>query len=202
MLASEPTCIVFVAATIFLAVVGPLSLCLLVLLTTGLLLLVLLTLFLVLLSPGLLLLLLLLALSLPLLILICGLRLLLLLFLLLLLLLLLALSLPLLILICGLRLLLLLFLLLFLLAPGLLLFLFGRLSFLLFPRFGLLLLFFGFGPLVLLSVGGSNGSEKKDQNSHTDKPHWFHKCSLHHDGFLRHSSSRAWLLFPAVVARR
>ena len=163
MLASKPTFVVLVAATIILTVVGPLPLSLLALLT----------LFLVLLSPGL-----------PLLILICGLRLLLLLFLLLLLL---ALSLPLLILICGLRLLLLLFLLLLLLAPGLLLFLFARPGFLLFLGFGLLVLFFGFGLLLLLSKRGSNGSEKEEQKSGTDKPDWFHKCCLHYDDFLRHS---------------
>jgi len=74
-------------------------------------------------------------------------------------------GLPLLILICGRCVLLLLFLLLFLPAPGLLLYLFGRLGCFLFRRFVLLLMLFGFCPLVLLSVGGSSGSEKKGQSS-------------------------------------
>jgi hypothetical protein len=33
--------------------------------------------------------------------------------------------------------------------------------------------------LILLSVRGSKDSEKKHQNSCTDKPKWFHKRSLH-----------------------
>ena len=85
--------------------------------------------------------------------------------------------------------LLLLFLLLLLLTLGLLLLLF-RLSLLLLFR-GLSLLF-----LSLLCVRGSNGSEKKEQNSCTDKSNLFHECCLHHGDFMRpRALRRARLLF-------
>ena len=176
MIAAKPAFTVLVAATVFLTVVGPLPLCLLVLLTAGLLL-VLPTLFLVLLSPGLLLL----ALGLSLLILICGLRLLLLF----LLLLLLALGLLLLVLIGRLGLLLLLFLLLLLLTLSLLLLMLSLLLLsvllLLLFRLGLLLLFRSLGlllVLILLCLRGGDCSKKKDQNSRADETGAFHVCCL------------------------
>ncbi len=176
MIAAKPAFTVLVAATVSLTVAGPLPLCLLVLLTAGLLL-VLPTLFLVLLSPGLLLL----ALGLSLLILICGLRLLLLF----LLLLLLALGLLLLVLIGRLGLLLLLFLLLLLLTLSLLLLMLSLLLLsvllLLLFRLGLLLLFRSLGlllVLILLCIRGGDCSKKKDQNSRADETGAFHVCCL------------------------
>jgi len=83
----------------------------------------------------------------------------------------------------------------FLPAPGLLLFWFGRLRFLLFRGFALLRLFFGFScffVLLLLSVRGSKDPEKKNQNSRTDKPDCFHRCSPHHDDYMRHSLLAFW----------
>jgi len=78
-------------------------------------------------------------------------------------------------------------------------------------RFSLLLLLFLFGlsllllfrglSLFLLRVRGSNGSEKKEQNSRTDKSNWFHECCLHADRsgllMLRHRS-----LLTGLVPRR
>jgi hypothetical protein len=58
-----------------------------------------------------------------------------------------------------------------------LLLLFLGLGFLLLFRLGLLLLFRRlriFFVLVLLCVRGSNGSEKKEQNSRADNPKWLH----------------------------
>ena len=50
-------------------------------------------------------------------------------------------------------------------------------------RLSLLLLFRGLRVLLvllLLCVRGSNGSEKKEQNSRADKSNWFHECCLHY----------------------
>lgn len=77
-------------------------------------------------------------------------------------------------------------LLLFLLALSRLLFLFGRLGCWLLFRFGLMLVLFGFCFLILLSVGGSSGSEKKDHSSDADKPDWFHTSFLHCQDFRDH----------------
>jgi hypothetical protein len=82
----------------------------------------------------------------------------------------------------GLLLLLLVFL--FLLTLGLLLlFLSCRLCFLLLLfRLSLLLRFLGLRlllMLLLLREGGSDGSEKKEQNSRADETGWFHICFLH-----------------------
>jgi len=84
------------------------------------------------------------------------------------------------------------FLLLLLLAPGFLLpFLFLlALGLLLLFRLGLLLLFRGFPllfMLLLLCIRGSNGSEKKEQNSRVDKSNWFHECRLPYGDFMRPS---------------
>jgi len=41
--------------------------------------------------------------------------------------------------------------------------------------------------LLMLCVGRSNGSEKKEQNSRVDKTNWFHECCLHYGDFMRPS---------------
>jgi hypothetical protein len=59
---------------------------------------------------------------------------------------------------------------------------FRLLMLLLLLRFPLLLF-----PLLALCVGRSKGSEKKEQNSRTDKTTWFHDCCLHYGDFVRPS---------------
>ena len=49
-------------------------------------------------------------------------------------------------------------------------------------RFAVLLSF-----LFMLWVGRSNRPEHEEQNSRTDKNHWFHKCRLHYGDFMRGS---------------
>jgi hypothetical protein len=41
--------------------------------------------------------------------------------------------------------------------------------------------------LLMLCVGRSSGSEKKEQNSRADKTNWFHKCCLRYGDFMRPS---------------
>jgi hypothetical protein len=56
--------------------------------------------------------------------------------------------------------------------------------------FRLSLLFLGLSVLfllLLLWVRGSNGSEKKHQNSRADKSNWFHECCLLYGDFMRPS---------------
>jgi hypothetical protein len=51
--------------------------------------------------------------------------------------------------------------------------------------------------LLTLSVGRSNGSEKKEQNSCDDKTNCFHRCCLHYCDFMApRSPRRARLPFP------
>jgi hypothetical protein len=64
------------------------------------------------------------------------------------------------------------------------------------PLFRFALLLF----VLLLCVRGSNGSEKKEQNSRADKSNWFHECCLRHADFMRLSLVTSGAVVVLVVS--